>query len=148
MSNRFFVYSLFVPKNVLTKYLGSSSEHIPSDNELNLTTEVFFIFDRDCHTTLSYSYRESTQALEKCNEKNRAFGFKEFDFDKYKKSNNKVHLQKNVAVAFATNENDEDTIENKLTALESNIKTIIEQLQITFTDIIYTQSRKSSSKLK
>ncbi|EKG3969986.1 hypothetical protein L8P35_14230 [Enterobacter cloacae] len=148
MSNRFFVYSLFVPKNVLSKYLGSGSDCISSGNELNLTTEVFFIFDRDSHTTLSFSYRDNISALDKCNEKNRAFGSKEFNFDKYKKSDETIYLEEKVGIGFASDEDDEDTIKNKLTAIESNIKIIIEQFKSISTDIKYSSSRKSSPKLK
>lgn len=95
MPNRFFVYSIFVPKNTIMNYIGSNASIPNFSDDSNATTEIFLIFDAKRKVSLSYAFTDNSLALEKCNSENKDFGAEYFEYESNINPENTINLNGN-----------------------------------------------------
>ncbi|EAX3764716.1 hypothetical protein RYW84_000626 [Salmonella enterica] len=124
MSNRFFVYSIFVPKNIIINYIGSNASIPNFSDDSNATTEIFLIFDIKNKVSLSYAFTDNTLALERCNSENKSFGADNFEYGISVKPENTINIDDNDYI-FICNTEHVKIIKDALTKSSTSERNIV-----------------------
>ncbi|EGY5232253.1 hypothetical protein JIP87_004276 [Salmonella enterica] len=114
MPNRFFVYSIFVPKKIIINHIGSNASIPNFSDDSNATTEIFLIFDSIRKVSLSYAFTDNRLALEKCNSENKGVGADYFEYESNINPENTINLNDN-DYNFSCNIEHEKILKDELT---------------------------------